>query len=169
MTSSSNEAIRKLASSDNTSAFDCGNLALNHFLQRFALTNQAANSAQTYVSCQDDAVAGFFSLTVGSVSPEDAAARVLKGMARHPVPVMILARLAVDLNHQGSGLGAALLKNALTRTAQAAEIAGIRALLVHSKDDAARNWYLNFGFEPSQTNPLRLFMLLKNIKAGLNS
>ena len=169
MTANPYEAIRKLAPSDSTSTFDCGNLALNDFLQRFALGNQSANSAQTYVTCRDGAVAGFFSLVVGSVDPEDANARVLKGMARHPVPVMILARLAVDLNHQGAGLGADLLKNALTRTAQAAEIAGIRTVLVHSKDDAARNWYLNFGFEPSLSNPLRLFMLIKNIKAVLKA
>ena len=161
------DAVRKLAVGDKVDVFDCGQAALNQFLQRFALHNQRANSAQTYVSCQGGMVLGFYSLAVGSVEAQHAAPRVLKGMARHPVPVMILARLAVDLKHQRVGLGAALLKDALLRTAQAADIAGIRALLVHAKDDAARQWYLNWEFEPSQTNPFHLFLLLKDLKAAL--
>lgn len=87
----------------------------------------------------------------------------MKGNARHSVPVMILARLAVDLQHQGVGLGKALLKDALMRSAQAASIAGIRALLVHAKDETARQWYLNWEFEPSETDPFHLFLLMKDI------
>jgi GNAT superfamily N-acetyltransferase len=161
--------VRKLAATDRVDVFDSGQAALNQFLQRFALTSQKANSAQTYVSCQEGVVVGFYSLAVGSVEPETAAPRVLKGIARHPVPVMILARLAVDLKHQGVGLGSALLRDALLRTAQAADIAGIRALLVHAKDDAARQWYLNWEFEPSETDPFHLFLLLKDLKAMLGS
>lgn len=123
------------------SSFDCGHPALNQFLQRYALVNQKANSAQTYVCCMAGEVAGFYSLAVGSVEPESAPGRVSKGLARHPVPVMILARLAVDGRHQGAGLGATLLKDALLRTLQAADIAGIRTILVHAKDDAARWWF----------------------------
>lgn len=108
-------------------------------------------------------VAGFYSLAVGSVEPSAAASRVIKGLARHPVPVMILARLAIDRTHQSAGLGRALLKDALLRTLQAADIAGIRAILVHAKDDAARNWYLNWGFEPSPTDPYHLFLLIKDL------
>ena len=167
MTPGAYDAVRKLAASDNVEGFDCGQPALNQFLQRFALTNQKANSAQTYVSCQDGAVVGFYSLAVGSVEPENAPPRVLKGIARHPAPVMILARLAVDLKHQGVGLGRALLRDALLRTTQAADIAGIRALLVHAKDDAARQWYSNWEFEQSETNPFHLFLLLKDVKAIL--
>ena len=163
------DAVRKLATSDIIEGFDSGQPALNQFLQRFALTNQTANSAQTYVSCKEGAVVGFYSLVVGSVEPEKTAPRVLKGMARHPVPVMILARLAVDLKHQGVGLGRALLRDALLRTAQAADIAGIRALLVHAKDDAARQWYLNWDFEPAPTDSFHLFLLLKDLKAILGS
>ncbi len=163
------DQVRKLAVSDNVDDFDCGHPALNQFLQRFALTNQKANSAQTYVCCKDSMVVGYYSLAVGSVEPENAAPRVLKGIARHLVPVMILARLAVSLNHQGVGLGRALLKDALLRTNQAADIAGIRALLVHAKDDAARQWYLNWEFEPSETDPFHLFLLLKDLKAFLNT
>jgi GNAT superfamily N-acetyltransferase len=104
-------------------------------------------------------------LAVGSVRPSNAAPRVIKGIPQHPVPVMILARLAVDLQHQGAGLGRALLKDALLRTAQAADIAGIRALLVHAKDEPARMWYLNWEFESSPSDPFHLFLLMKDIKA----
>jgi GNAT superfamily N-acetyltransferase len=158
-------AVRKLLPADEVDEFDCGNAALNQYVQRFALSNQKAHSAQTYVSCCGSVVAGFYSLAVGSVAPQDAAPRVIKGLARHPVPVMMLARLAVDVQHQRAGLGKALLKDALLRTAQAADIAGIRALLVHAKDDAARQWYLNWEFEPSPTDPLHLYLLLKDLNA----
>ncbi len=159
------ETVRKLVVADDLRAFDSGQPALNHFLQRFALLNQKAGSSQTYVCCRDGVVAGYYSLAVGSVDPASATARIVKGLARHPVPVMLLARLAVDRNHQGSGLGRALLKDALLRTRQAADIAGIRALLVHAKDDAARNWYLGWEFEPSPTEPYHLFLLLKDVAA----
>ncbi len=160
--------VRKLAATDQTDAFDCGQAALNLFLQRYALVNQKANSAKTYVCCQGDVVVGFYSLAVGSVDAEAAPSRVMKGLARHPVPVMILARLAVDKEHQHRGLGQALLKDALLRTAQAAEIAGIRCLLVHAKDDAARHWYGSWEFEPSPTDPYHLFLMLKDLKSLLS-
>lgn len=160
-------SVRKLATTDRVDAFDCGQPALNQFLQRYALVNQKANSAQTYVCCFGDTVVGFYSLAVGSVDPQAAPSRVTKGLARHPVPVMILARLAVDKEHQGNGLGKALLKDALLRTAQAADIAGIRCLLVHAKDDAARRWYESWEFEPSPTDPYHLFLMLKDLKSLL--
>lgn len=160
--------VRKLAATDQTEAFDCGEPALNQFLQRYALINQKANSAQTYVCCQGNRVVGYFSLAVGSVDPAVAPSRVTKGLARHPIPVMLLARLAVDKEHKRKGLGQALLKNALLRTAQAADIAGIRCLLVHAKDDAARHWYESWEFEPSATDPYHLFLMLKDLKSLLN-
>lgn len=160
--------VRKLAATDRVDAFDCGQAALNQFLQRYALVNQKANSAQTYVCCQGDEVVGFYSLAVGSVDPAATPSRVAKGLARHPVPVMILARLAVDLRHQGRRLGQALLKDALLRTAQAADIAGVRYLLVHAKDDAARRWYESWEFEPSPTDPYHLFLMLKDLKSLLD-
>ena len=161
------EPVRKLNSADAVDGFDCGQSALNQFLQRYALVNQKANSAQTYVCCCAGDVVGFYSIAVGSVAPESAPPRVMKGMARHPVPVMILARLAVDTDHHGKGLGKALLKDALQRTAQAADIAGIRCLLVHAKDDAARRWYESWEFESSPTDPFHLFLMLKDLKALL--
>lgn len=127
------------------------------FLQSYALVNQEANSAQTYVCCMAGHVVGFYSLVVGSVEPESAPKRVIKGFDRHPVPVMILARLAVDRTHQGAGLGTALLKDALLRTLQAADIEEIRTLLVHAKEDTARSWYEGWGFEPSPKTLITFF------------
>jgi len=161
------EPIHKLGAADNTDAFDCGQPALNQFLQRHALVNLKANSAQTYVCACQGRVVGYYSLAVGSVDPQAAPLRVIKGLARHPVPVMILARLAVDQSHQHKGLGRALLKDALLRTAQAAEIAGIRCLLVHAKDEAARRWYASWDFDPSPTDPYHLFLMLKDLRALL--
>ena len=166
--SESYAAVRQLLATDQVDAFDCGQAALNQFLQRYALVNQKANSAQTYVCCRGEVVVGYYSLAVGSVEPAAAPSRVTKGLARHPVPVMILARLAVDKDHQSKGLGQALLRDALLRTAQAADIAGIRCLLVHAKDDAARRWYDSWDFEPSPSDPYHLFLLLKDLRAALN-
>ena len=166
--SSAYSPVHKLAATDQVDAFDCGQAALNQFLQRYALVNQKSNSAQTYVCCQGDVVVGLYSLAVGSVDPEAAPSRVMKGLARHPVPVMILARLAVDKEHQRKGLDQALLKDALLRTVQAADIAGIRCLLVHAKDDAARQWYESWECEPSPTDPYHLFLMLKELKGMLS-
>jgi GNAT superfamily N-acetyltransferase len=158
--------IEKLSANHDVSRFDCGKEALNRFLLRFALVNQHANATQTYMVCRPDrTVAGYYSLTVGAVEHSATPTRINQGLARHPVPVMLLARLAVDRATQRLGLGQALLKDALMRTAQAADIAGIRALLVHAKDDDARAWYMSFDFEPSPTDPLHLFLLMKDIKA----
>ena len=159
--------VRKLTGADSVDLFDCGQPALNLFLQRFALTNQKSNSAQTYVCCQAGAVVGYYSLAVGSVETSSASPRVIQGMPRHPVPVMLLARLAVDLQHQRVGMGKALLKDALRRTAQAADIAGIRALLVHAKDETAQQWYLKWEFEQSASDPFHLFLLMKDLLASI--
>lgn len=156
--------VHKLGALDNTDFFDSGQEELERFLKKFALQNQAANAAQSYVTCRTNRVVGYYTLAVGSVRPEESSRRVVKGLARHPVPVMILARLAVDRSEQGAGIGKSLLKDALLRTAQAADIAGIRALVVHAKDENARRWYAQFDFEPSPTDPLHLFLLLKDLK-----
>ena len=162
-------SVRKLTAIDDLDGFDCGQPALNQFLQRFALGSQRANSAQTYVSGLADNVVAFYSLAVGSVEPGSPPTRIMSALARHPVPVMLLARLAVDKNHQCKGLGKALLKDALRRTAQAADIAGIRCLLVHAKDDTARQWYAAWEFEPSPTDPYHLFLMLKDLKKMLSA
>lgn len=157
--------IAPLHASHDVGAFDCGDEALNRFLIRFALANQRARASRTYVALAGDAVVSFHTLVVGEVSPEQAPERIRKGFARHPIPLMVLARLAVAVEHQGQGLGAALLKDAIGRTLAAADIAGIRALAVHAKDDRAQGFYEHFGFRPSPSDPLHLFVLLKDLQA----
>lgn len=144
--------------------FDCGDAELNRFLKRFALASQQAGSAQTYVVCRANAIVGYYSLTVGSAAHQDAPGRITRGLARHPVPMMILARLAVDTREQGRGLGKTLLKDALLRAIHAADIAGIRALFVHAKDDKAKAFYEHFDFVPSPVDPYHLFLLMKDLR-----
>lgn len=156
--------VEKLGPHHELAGFDCGKDELNRFLQRYARSNQQANSAQTYVACRGKAVVAYYSLTVGAVAHADVTERVKKAMPRYPIPVMILARLAVDKSMRGQQLGAGLLKDALLRTARAADIAGIRALLVHAKDDEAKGFYEHFDFEPSPTDPHHLFLLMKDLQ-----
>ena len=157
-------SVEKIRFDHDTEAFDCGQAELNRFLSRFAFVNHRAHTAQTYVVCRGLRVVGYYSLTVGHADHIDAPARVTQGMAHHPVPLMILARLAVDKREQRRGLGAALLKDALSRSAKAADIAGIRALFVHAKNDDAAAFYAHFHFRPSPTDPHHLFLLMKDIQ-----
>lgn len=156
--------VEKLCPQHKIEGFDCGREELNRYLLRYAWQNQQAGAAQTYVGLVDDAVIGYHTLAVGQVAQEEAPERLTKGIARHPVPIMLLARLAVDRRWQGQGVGQALLKDAMMRTLQAADIAGIRAFVVHAKDDAARNFYLKFDFIPSPSDPMHLCVLLKDVR-----
>jgi len=149
--------------------FDCGNYSLNTWLKRYAMQNQRANSARTFVVCNGDKVVGFYSLAVGSIEHELASKRTKKGLARYAIPVMILARLAVDLRYQGKKIGCGLLKDAVLRTLQASEHAGIRAIFVHAKDEKARDFYEYFGFEPSPIDPLKLMLLVKDARKSIDS
>ena len=146
--------------------FDCGKEPLNRFVIRNALQNQQANASQTYLLLTGGQIAGYHTL-VGELTYAEAAERVKKGLARHPVPVMLLARLAVDRNWQGRGIGPALLKDAMLRTLQAADIAGIRAFVVHAKDEEARSFYQHFDFTPSPSDPMHLYILVKDVRALL--
>jgi GNAT superfamily N-acetyltransferase len=156
--------IEKLQQRHAVETFDCGREELNRFLQQYALQNQHSGGSQTYVGLVDQTVVGYYALAVGSVEQEDAPGRVKKGLARHSIPIMLLARLAVDHHWQKRGIGAALLKDATLRTLQAADIAGIRALVVHAKDDVAEGFYQHFDFLPSPSDPLHLFLLLKDVR-----
>ncbi len=159
--------IEKLDRKHVTDAFDCGSEPLNRFLIRFALPNQQAEASQTYVALAGKQIVGYYTLVVGQVECADAPERLTKGLARHPVPIMLLARLAVAQPWQGRGLGQGLLKDAMLRTLRAAEIAGIRAFAVHAKGEAARAFYEHFDFVPSPTDPFHLFRLVKDIRALL--
>lgn len=156
-------SIEKLRRDHVLDSFDCGKEDLNLFLKRQAWSNQQANSAQTYVLGKDLRVWGYYSLAAGSVTHDEATERVKKGLARHPVPVILLARLAVDVALHGKGIGSSLLKDALVRTAQAADTIGARALLVHAKDDSAKASYQHFDFEPSPSDPYHLLLIMKDL------
>lgn len=159
--------IEKLQRSHAVEQFDCGREALNRFLIRYALPNQQAGGSQTYVAVAEDGIVGYYTLAVGHVEYNDAPERLTKGLARHPVPIMLLARLAIALSWQGQGLGAGLLKDAILRTLQAADIAGIRAFAVHAKDNEAKAFYEHFDFIASPVDPYHLFRLLKDLRAHL--
>lgn len=159
------EAISQL---HDISRFDCGgHESLNDWLKRFALTNQNNESARTYVVHRNGSVVGYYSISAGSVSTAEAPARISKGLARHPIPVILLAKLAVDKDEKGTGLGKALLKDALARIARAADIVGARAVLVHVIDEQARKFYEHFDFEPSPIHELQLMLLMKDLRKAL--
>jgi len=148
--------------------FNSGSVVLDDYFRRFALTNHRAGMARTYIACRGKRVVGFYSIVFGSITHEDATPRTAKGIARHPIPMMLLARLAVDLTQQGQGVGKGLLKDAMLRTLQAAEIGGLRIMLAHAKDEQAAQFYQRFGFESSPTNSLHQMLLLKDIRKTID-
>lgn len=163
----SSRRIEKLSRAHAVDGFDCGKEPLNQFLVRYALQNQQAGSSQTYVGLVGEELVGYYTLAFGAVEYAGAPQRIGKGLARHPIPLMVLARLAVSTSWQRQGVGPGFLKDAVLRTLQASEIAGLRALAVHAKDDEARTFYERFGFIASPTDPYHLLVLLKDIKKEL--
>jgi GNAT superfamily N-acetyltransferase len=159
--------IEKLRPNHPIEGFDCGREELNRYLLRYAWQNQQAGAAQTYVGVVGAAVVGYHTLAVGQVTLEEAPERLKKGLAKHPIPIMLLARLAIDHRWQGQGVGKALLRDAMQRTLQAADIAGIRAFAVHAKDEEARRFYEHFEFVAAPTDPVHLFVLLKDVRRML--
>lgn len=161
--------VEKLRRDHKLDGFDCGEEPLNRFLTRHALQNQQMGASRTYLALSGDAVVGYYTLVFGEIAFADAPERLQKGVARHPVPLMVLARLAVAVGGQGGGLGAALLKDAMLRTLQAAEIAGLRALAVHAKSESARRFYAHFDFMASPSDPMHMLVLLKDMRGLLGS
>jgi len=149
--------------------FSSGRPALDDWLIQHALQAQQSGSARTFIVRNGEHVAGYFSLTVGQIDALEATERIRKGMGRHPIPVTILARLAVHLQDQKRGIGADMLLNAIQRTLLIAEQAGVRALLTHPIDTNATRFYLRFGFEPSPLRDGQLLLLLKDAKRYLAS
>jgi len=148
-------------------AFDCGNPTLNDWLIRHARQAQGAGSAKTFVVTDGLRVAGYFSLTVGQIETLDAPDRLRKGMGQFPLPVVILARLAVCKVDQGRGIGFGLLQDAIRRTVLIGEQAGVRALLTHPIDARAAAFYVRFGFIPSPLREQQLLLLLKDARRWL--
>ena len=143
--------------------FDCGAPALNLYLRNYALQNQKRGIVRNYVTTRKDSkvVAAYYSLVYSSLDQKRLPAKVIKGLGKYDIPIMLLARLAVDRREQGQGLGKGLLKDAILRTMQAAGIAGLKLLLVHAKDQPAADFYRKHGFEPVVDDPLQLFLPVK--------
>jgi len=158
-----------LGASHRLEGFDCGTESLNVWLERHARQAQSVGSARTYVidDAEQGRVVGYHALAAASVTRNEATARAARGMPRHPIPAILLARLAVDTSVQGHGLGAWLLRDAMLRTLSAAEEVGIRVLLVHAIDDTAASFYTRHGFETSPTDPLNLQMPIKDIRLAV--
>ena len=144
--------------------FDCGNPSLNEWLLRHARQAQSSGSAKTFVVSDDNIVIGYFSLTVGQVKTYEAPEIIRQGMGQYQIPVVILARLAVSINHQGLGIGVGMLQDAIRRTLMISEQVGIRALLTHPIDDRASKFYERFGFVSSPVREKQLVLLLKDAR-----
>lgn len=144
--------------------FDCGKPALTDWLPHHARQAQGSGSARTFVVCDGDRVAGYFSLTVGQIDTLEAPERIRRGMGQYPIPLVILARLAVDLDYQGQGIGFSMLQDAIRRTIAIADQAGIRALLTHPIDESAEAFYRRFGFVSTPAHERQLILLLKDAR-----
>lgn len=150
-------APEKLTASHDVSQFECGEPTLDSWLNRRALQNEETGASRTYVLRAGQEIAGYYSLATGAIAHAEAPGRV-RGNMPDPVPVIILGRLAIASKFQGRGIGAALLRDAVLRIVQAAEIAGIRAILVHAISDQAKRFYQKYGFIPSPADPMTLMI-----------
>ena len=158
----------KLNSSHRIESFDSGNTQLNDWLKRRALKNELEGASRTYVLCADEIVIGYYCLANGAVAQTTATGRVRRNMP-DPIPVMVIGRLAVDLHWQGKGIGRALLRDAILRILQAAEIAGIRAILVHAISEDAKRFYEKCGFTASPIDPMTLMVKVSDATASLGA
>ena len=152
-----------LAASHDVGRFDCGNESLNHWLKRRAPRNQREGSSRTWVVTDGTRVVGFYASATAVVARTEATTRAARNQP-DPLPAMLLGRLAVDRNHQGKGLAAALLKHFLLKALEVAELTGLRLVLVHAKDSQASGFYRHYGFEPSPVDDLTLMLLIKDIQ-----
>jgi GNAT superfamily N-acetyltransferase len=159
-------APEKLRPDHDFSSFDSGTPVLDDWLRRRALSNQESGASRTYVVCAGRRVVGYYALAAGAVAQGEATGRTRRNMP-DPVPVMVIGRLAIDSGYQGRGLGRALLRDAVLRTMQAADIAGIRAVLVHAISEDARRFYERCGFQPSPVDPMTLMITMRDARQVL--
>jgi len=156
-------APEPLTSTHDLSTFDCGAPELDNWLRQRALRNEEGGASRTYVACVGGQVIGFYGLATGAISHTHASGRVRRNMP-DPIPVMVLGRLAVDRNWHEQGIGRALLRDAMLRTIQAADLAGIRAILVHAKSLEAKAFYENCGLHSSPAEPLTLMVTIAEVR-----
>ncbi|HEX8814721.1 MAG TPA: GNAT family N-acetyltransferase [Terriglobales bacterium] len=159
-------APEKLSSNHDLSHFESGEPALDHWLRKRALQNEDSGASRTYVVCIGRRVVGYYALATGAVAHIDSPGRIRRNMP-DPVPVMVIGRLAVDQTVQGRAIGPALLRDAVLRTLQAAEIAGIRAILVHAISERAGHFYEKWGFTPSPVEPMTLMITLAEARRAI--
>ena len=157
---------RPIERDDDLAGFGSGEPALDDYLHRRAWANHVAGASRCYVTCRDGRVVGYYALASGSVYRREVPGKVRRNMP-DPVPVILLTRLAVDAAEQGRGLGGNLLRDAIARAVAAADVIGVRALVVHALGDSARQFYLRHDFEPSLTDPLHLFLLMQDARAAI--
>jgi GNAT superfamily N-acetyltransferase len=154
-------APESLNPSHNLSEFECGEPSLNEWLRRRALMNHLSGASRVFVVADKSGfVFGYYAMAAGAVSHQEAPSAIRRNMP-DPVPVMVLGRLAVDRRAQGIKLGTALLKDALLRAVSVSQNAGVRALLVHALNPAAKAFYEHYGFQPSSIKPMTLMLRLK--------
>jgi GNAT superfamily N-acetyltransferase len=159
-------APQLLAAHHKLDRFDSGEPSLDEWLKRRAAKNQVSGSSRTYVVCVDDEVVGYHCLAAGALEHAQAPS-ALRRNRPDPIPVMLLGRLAIDKRHHQAGLGSALLRDALWRTLQAAEIVGIAALLVHALSEGAKRFYRSRGFIESPIKPMMMCLMLETARKGL--
>lgn len=147
--------------------FCCGEATLDDWLKRRARANQASGASRTFVVCNGKRVIAYYALASGAIKVESAPGRFKRNMP-NPIPVAVLARLAIDADWQGRGIGRALFRDAARRVAYAADVIGIRGIVVHAISEPARNFYLALGFEPSPHEPMMLMVTLADIRAALS-
>lgn len=156
-------AIEPLTSAHKRSGFDCGVEELNRFLKEYAFQNQKKHLVRTYVGLHDSEIIGYYSLAFGEVKQDLAPQELTRGMGKYRLPAIILGRLAVHKDWQGQHIGLGLLKDAVLRAKQAEEIGGLRAIIVHAKDERAKAFYMRYGFIESPENPLMLLFPIEAI------
>jgi GNAT superfamily N-acetyltransferase len=166
MTDAGLTAPVRLTAFHNLAEFDCGTPSLNQWLTRQALKNEASGASRTYVVCLENSVVGYYCLAAGAVVRTEAPKPMQRNMP-DPIPVMVLGRLAVDRANQGRGIGRALLRDDILRVLRAAEIVGIRAILVHAISEEAKQFYLSHGFEESPIEPMTLCLALGTARQAL--
>jgi GNAT superfamily N-acetyltransferase len=165
--------VEPLSAEHAVGGFDCGSVAQSEWLVRHAMQAHRAGLSRVYVvglDQPDNRVVGYYALAAGSVAPADATRRMMQGTGRYHQPVVILTRLGVDRGAQGSGLGRALVVDALRRIATASEVIGVRALLIHCESETARDFYLRLAkFDASPTDPMHLLLMMKDLRRALAS
>ena len=158
-------APQPLAATHLLDGFTCGEASLDEWLTRRALANQFSGASRTFVvTDQDGRVFGYYAMAAGAVSHQMATSGVRRNMP-DPVPVMVLARLAVDHRAQGIRLGASLLQDAVHRAVAVSQNAGVRALLVHAINDLAKQFYEHYGFQETPQHPMTLMLRLNTLQA----